>query len=280
MFGKAITKISSYFFKDLVLKLEHRFKGLSLVLNHTNINEDTVSYISNILFISLCFIFILEFFLIFLMLKLSIFFNFFSFIVTIFVSGTFGVMVFLILYKFPYYLLDSKKKELDIEVERSVRHLSVLKDENLTIRDILVILQNLDGNRILTVEAKRLLTLSNLNNNLRDTLLTAINQTYSESEKNFFFKLIDVIDKKDTLSNVIVDYLGSLEQSKKEINEQKKSRINLLFQVNVFLFFLIIILVVSLFLAPLSQESIKSIILFISIVFPIIEFILIVVLYK
>jgi len=280
MFGKVITKISSYFFKDLVLKLEHRFKGLSLVLNHTNINEDTVSYISNILFISLCFIFILEFFLIFLMLKLSIFFNFFSFIVTIFVSGTFGVMVFLILYKFPYYLLDSKKKELDIEVERSVRHLSVLKDENLTIRDILVILQNLDGNRILTVEAKRLLTLSNLNNNLRDTLLTAINQTYSESEKNFFFKLIDVIDKKDTLSNVIVDYLGSLEQSKKEINEQKKSRINLLFQVNVFLFFLIIILVVSLFLAPLSQESIKSIILFISIVFPIIEFILIVVLYK
>lgn len=189
-------------------------------------------------------------------------------------------MVFLILYKFPYYLLDSKKKELNLEVERSVKHLSVLKDEKLTIKDVLVILQNLEGNKILTIEATRLLTLSNLNNNLRDTLLSAINKTYSEAEKNFFFKLVDVIDKKDTLSNVVMDYLGSLEQSKKEINEQKKSRINLLFQVNVFLFFLIIILIVGLFLVPLSQESIKGIILFISIVFPIIEFILIVVLYK
>lgn len=280
MFGKVITKISSYFFKDIVQKLEYRFKDLSLVLEHTSINEDVVSYLSNILFISLYFTLVLEFFLIFLMLKLNIFFNFFSFIVTIFVSGTFGVMVFLILYKFPYYLLDSKKKELNLEVERSVKHLSVLKDEKLTIKDVLVILQNLEGNKILTIEATRLLTLSNLNNNLRDTLLSAINKTYSEAEKNFFFKLVDVIDKKDTLSNVVMDYLGSLEQSKKEINEQKKSRINLLFQVNVFLFFLIIILIVGLFLVPLSQESIKGIILFISIVFPIIEFILIVVLYK
>ena len=280
MFGKFTSKISSFFFKDIVLKFKFKFKGFSLVLEYTEINEDVVSYLSNILFFSLCFMLILDFFFIFLMLKLNIFFNILSFVVTIFVSGTFGVMLFLILYKYPYYLLDSKKKELNIEIERSVRHLSVLKDDRLTIKDILKILHNLEGNKILTIEIKKILTLSDLNNNLKATLLSAVNSTYSELEKKLFSKFIDVLDNKETLSKVVNDFLVNLEQSQKEYSEQKKSRINILFQTNVFLFFLIIIMLVSIFLIPLSQEVIRSTILFVSIVFPIIEFILILVLYK
>jgi archaellum biogenesis protein FlaJ (TadC family) len=189
-------------------------------------------------------------------------------------------MVFLLLYKFPYYILESKKKEIDVELENTIRHLSVLDDDALSVNDVLNILLKLENNELLTEEARRIITLSGINSNLKDTLRQAVKDTYSELEKNFFRKLIDVIDNKEKIGKVVSDFLITLEQSRKEASEEKKSRINLLFEVNIFLFFFIIILLTSLFLVTLDHNTLRSLLMFIAIIFPIVEFILIVILFK
>jgi len=280
MFGKIFTKLSTYFLGELVSKFEGRFHNFSKVLTYANINEDSITYISNVSFISfLAFIF-LEFGTILMMVKLNILFDIFSFLITILLSFTFASLVFILLCKYPYYVLESKKKEIDYELENSIRHLSVLEDQSLTIKDILNILVKLEHNELLSEEAKKILTLSSINSNLKDTLRQVIKETYSELEKNFFRRLIDVIDNKDQIGKVVNEFLVSLEQLRKETSEQKKSSINLLFEVNIFLFFFVIILLTSLFLVSLDQQTIRSLFMFIAIIFPIVEFILVVILFK
>jgi len=280
MFGKIFTKLSTYFLGELVSRFENRFKNFSKILIYVNINEDTTTYISNSLFASFLLFLFLEFGTILMMVRLNIMFGLFPFLITIILSFTFASFVFILFCKFPYYLLESKRKEIDFEVENSIRHLSVLEDKSLTINDILNILLKLENNKLLSEEAKKILTLSKINSNIKDTLSQVIKETYSELEKNFFRRLIDVIDNKDQINKVVNEFLESLEQLRKEASEQKKSSINLLFEVNIFLFFFVIILLTSLFLISLDQQTIRSLLMFIAIVFPIIEFVLVVILFK
>jgi hypothetical protein len=280
MFGKIFTKLSTYFLGELVSKFGNRFKNFSKILIYVNINEDTTTYISNSLFASFLLFLFLEFGTILMMVRLNILFGLFPFLITIILSFTFASFVFILFCKFPYYLLESKRKEIDFEVENSIRHLSVLDDKSLTINDVLNILLKLENNKLLSEEAKKILTLSKINSNIKDTLSQVIKETYSELEKNFFRRLIDVIDNKDQINKVVNEFLESLEQLRKEASEQKKSSINLLFEVNIFLFFFVIILLISLFLISLDQQTIRSLLMFIAIVFPIIEFVLVVILFK
>jgi len=280
MFGKIFTKLSAYFVGGVVCKFENRFKNFSQVLSIANIGEDVSTYLSNILFISLLTFIILEFTMILVMVKLNILFSLFSFFITIMISFTFGCMVFLLLYRYPHYILDSKKKEIDFELENTIRHLSVLDDDVLTVKDVLILLSSFEQNKLLTKDAKKIISLSNLNYNLKDTLRQVIKETVSELEKNFFRKLIDVLDNKEKISKVVSGFLDDLEESRKVATEEKISRINLLFEVNVFLFFFVIVLLTSLFLVSLDQATLKELLMFIAIVFPIVEFVLIVILYK
>ena len=280
MFGKIFTKLSTYFLGELVSKFENRFKNFSKVLTYANINEDPTTYISNSLFASFLLFLFLEFGTILMMIKLNILFGLFSFLITILLSFTFASLVFILFCKYPYYVLESKKKEIDYELENSIRHLSVLEDKSLTIKDILNILLKLENNKLLSEEAQKILTLSSINSNIKDTLRQVIKETYSELEKNFFRRLIDVIDNKDQIGKVVNEFLESLEQLRKEASEQKKSSVNLLFEVNIFLFFFVIILLTSLFLISLDQQTIRSLLMFIAIVFPIVEFVLVVILFK
>ncbi len=280
MFGKIFTKLSTYFLGELVSRFENRFKNFSKVLTYANINEDPTTYISNSLFASFLLFLFLEFGTILMMIRLNIMFGLFSFLITILLSFTFAGLVFILFCKYPYYVLESKKKEIDYEIENSIRHLSVLEDKSLTIKDILNILLKLENNKLLSEEAQKILTLSSINSNIKDTLRQVIKETYSELEKNFFRRLIDVIDNKDQIGKVVNEFLESLEQLRKEASEQKKSSINLLFEVNIFLFFFVIILLTSLFLVSLDQQTIRSLLMFIAIVFPIVEFVLVVILFK
>jgi len=280
MFGKILTKVASYFMSGLVSKFENRFKSYSQVLNYAEINEDVNTYLSNILFISLLLFILLEFTMILVMVKLNIMFSIFSFFITIMISFTMGGMVFLLLYRYPHFILDSKKKEIDFELENTIRHLSVLDDEVLTVKDILILLSSFENNKLLTKDAKRIIAMSNLNMNLKDTLRQVVKETVSELEKSFFRKLIDVLDNKDNISRVVKEFLEDLEESRKEATEEKIARINLLFEVNIFLFFFVIVLLTSLFLVNLDQVTLKNLLMFIAIVFPIVEFILIVILYE
>ncbi len=280
MFSKFLTKISSYFFKDLIIKLKPNLTGFEKVLSYTEINEDTVTYLSNILFLSLFSLIIIEFGLIFLMIRLNILFNLLSFFITIVISFTFSFMIFLLLYKYPYYLLDIKKKKIDEEFTRNIRHLSVLKDENLSIQDVLNIFKNLENNDLLSKEARKIISLTKQNHNLRDTFKAIISETYSEVEKNFFRKLISVIDKKEDLNQVVSDFLNSLEQSRKEISEQKKSRVNLLFLISIFLFFFFIIILILIFMTVTNLSLLKEMLMIFAIVFSIVEFILVLILFK
>ncbi len=280
MFGKIFTKLSTYLFGELVSTFENRFKNFTKVLTYANINEDAITYLSNVLLTSFLLFLLIEFGIILVMVKLNILFNMFSFFITLLLSFTFASLVFILLCKFPYYILESKKKEIDFELENTIRHLSVLEDKALTIKDILNILQKLENNKLLSEEAKKIITVSNLNLNLKDTLRQVIRETYSELEKNFFRRLIDVIDNRDQIGKVVSEFLTSLEQLRKEASEQKKSSINLLFEVNIFLFFFVIILLSSIFLIPLDMETIRSLLMFIAIIFPIVEFVLVVILFK
>lgn len=280
MFSKFLTKISGFFFRDIVVSFKDNLKGFEKVLDYTGINEDSVSYVSNILFISLFFLIIIEFSLIFLMIKLNILFNLLSFFVTVFISFTFSFMIFLLLFKYPYYLLDGIKKQISDEFDKTIRHLSVLRDEKLTINDVLNVFLNLENNEILSKEARKIISLTNYNHNLRDTFKSIISETYSEVEKNFFRKMIDVIDKKEELNQVVIDFLTSLEQSRREISEQKKSRVNLLFLMSIFLFFVFIIILVILFFSFSDYFFLKDALLIFAIIFGVIEFILIFILYK
>ncbi len=280
MFGKILTQLSSYFVGGIVSKFENRFKNFSQILNYAGMGEDVNTYLSNILFISLIVFIFLEFTMILVMVKLNIMFSIFSFFITIMISFTFSGMVFLLLYRYPHYILDSKKKEIDFELENTIRHLSVLDDEVLTVKDILVLLSSFEQNKLLTKDAQKIINLSNLNLNLKDTLRQVVKETVSELEKNFFRKLIDVLDNKEKIGTVVTGFLDELEESRKVATEEKISRINLLFEVNVFLFFFVIVLLTSLFLVTLDQKTLKDLLMFIAIVFPIVEFVLIVILYK
>jgi archaellum biogenesis protein FlaJ (TadC family) len=184
------------------------------------------------------------------------------------------------LYRYPYYLVNSQKKELENEIRTSIKHLSALKDKDMDVKDVLLVLQKLEFNYILTKDCTKILSTSDLNRNLRGTLEYVCGHTYSELEYDFFKKLIDVLDGRKELPQIVEDFLESLEQSIKEKNEQRKSKINLLFQINIFLFFLVFILLFSIFLTPFYIEDIKTLLLGIAIVFPIIEFVLIIVLNK
>lgn len=141
-------------------------------------------------------------------------------------------------------------------------------------------LQKIDHNQLLTEQSKKIIAMSDLNNNLKETLKYICDNTYSEQEYSFFSKLIEVLDKKSKLVDIINEYLISTEQTRKEKEEQQRSKITLLFEINIFLFFLIFILVFSVFLMPVSKESIKGILFAVAIIFPIIEFILVVILNK
>ncbi len=280
MFGKFITKISIFLFSDINKIISPYFKNLSKVLNYANIGEDLNSYLCNALFISFIFAIVLEFLMIFVMLKINIFFTILSFLITIFLSFTFAAIIFFVFYRYPFYLINSKKTEVEFEIKNSLKHLSALRDKDLTVRDILLLLQKLEFNSILTIECKKVLSMSSINKNLRGTLEFICKNTYSELEYDFFKKLIDVIDNKKILSDVITEFLENVEQSIRSQNEQRKTKINLLFQVNIFLFFLIFILVFGVFLTSIFIPQIHSILLMIAIIFPIIEIILIIVLNK
>jgi len=277
MFGKIFSKIAGFFFADIAKILSPQFKGLSKTIEFTDINEDINTYLSNSLFLAFLVGFILELLMVYVLLKLNIYFSIISFLVTIFIAATFAILVFIVLYKFPYYIVKSKKKDIETELEISVKHLSVLQDKNLT---VLLLLQSIEGNKILSEESKKILKLTDLNQNLKSTLKYICSNTYSEQEYTFFSKLIDVIDKRATLSEAISEYLVSVEQTKKEKAEQKKTKINLLFQINVFLFVVIFLLVFSIFLMPVYEESIKDLLFAIAIVFPIVEILLVFVLSK
>jgi archaellum biogenesis protein FlaJ (TadC family) len=280
MFGKLFTKISTFFFKDIILKFKNKFSNFNKILGAADINEDLSTYLSNIIFISFFLFVVFEFLFIYLMILLNIYFNILSFIITVFLSFTVSSMIFFLLYKYPYFIVDSKRRKIDDEIGHSIKHLAVLNDENLTVKDILIFLTSLENNKLLTEESKKILSISNLNNNLKDTLKSVVNNTYSDLEKNLFRKLIDVLDNKEKLNDVINNFLIEYDKSKKEINEQKKSRINLLFQVNIFLFFLVILFLITIFVVNLDQKTIKDLLFFVAILFPIIEFLLIIVLYK
>jgi hypothetical protein len=280
MFGKIITKISCFLFSDIIKFVKPYFKNLSKALDYANIGEDADTYIPNILFIAFICAIVLEFLMIFVMLKINIFFTILSFLVTIFLSFTFATIIFLILYKYPFYLIGSKKTEMELEIKKSLKHLSALKDKDLTVKDILVILQKLEFNYILTDECKKILSMADINRNLRGTLEFICKNTYSELEYDFFKKLIDVLDTKKELSNIITEFLENVEQDIKEQNDQRKTKINLLFQINIFLFFLVFILIFGIFLTSIVLEQMHNILLIISFIFPIIEIVLIVVLNK
>jgi hypothetical protein len=280
MFGKLFSKISLFFFSEVSKILAPRFKDLSKTLAFTNIEEDIQTYLSNILFFSFIIGAILEILIIFVLVKLNILFSLFTFILTIVVSVTFAILVFIILYKYPQYIVVSNKKKIEEELEKSVKHLSVLQDSSLTVKDILFLLQKIDHNQLLTEQSKKIIAMSDLNNNLKETLKYICDNTYSEQEYSFFSKLIEVLDKKSKLVDIINEYLISTEQTRKEKEEQQRSKITLLFEINIFLFFLIFILVFSVFLMPVSKESIKGILFAVAIIFPIIEFILVMILNK
>ncbi|MDD3245172.1 MAG: type II secretion system F family protein [Candidatus ainarchaeum sp.] len=280
MFGKVFSKIAGFFFANIAKILSPQFKGLSKTIEFTDINEDINTYLSNSLFLAFLVGFILELLMVYVLLKLNIYFSIISFLVTIFIAATFAILIFIVLYKFPYYIVKSKKKDIETELEISVKHLSVLQDKNLTVKDVLLLLQSIEGNKILSEESKKILKLTDLNQNLKSTLKYICSNTYSEQEYTFFSKLIDVIDKRATLSEAISEYLVSVEQTKKEKAEQKKTKINLLFQINVFLFVVIFLLVFSIFLMPVYEESIKDLLFAIAIVFPIVEILLVFVLSK
>ncbi|MDD3975924.1 MAG: type II secretion system F family protein [Candidatus ainarchaeum sp.] len=280
MFGKILSHISLFLFKDIFIKLQDNFKNFSKVLNYIKVNENAVSYLSNILFISLFLVIVLEFIFIFLMVKLNIYFNIFSFFITIFISFTIGLMIFLVLFKFPYYLLDIKKTELDIEFENSLKHLSVICDNKLSVLDVLRIIISIEDNYLISENTKKIITNSIDDLNLKNSLLYISENTFSEIEKFFLIKLVDVLDKKDNLEDVVLNYLNEIESSRKELSEQRKSKINILFQVNIFIFLIIIILLIIVFIVPITNQTIRQLLGFIAIILPIIEFILILILYN
>ncbi len=280
MFGKQFTKLSLFFFGGLAKLLLPRFRDLPKTLTFANINEDAHTYLSNILFLSFFFGLVLIFLMIFVMLKLNILFNLFSFILLMIISFTFAGLLFLVLYNYPKFVVLSNKKRMEGELEASVRHLSALQDPKLGVKDVLLLLQEIDNNKLLTAESKKILAMADLNKNLIETLNYICDTTYSEQEHNFFLRLVDVLEGKAKLEKVINDYMTSTEQITKEKEEQKKSRITLLFEINIFLFFLVFILIFSIFLIPVYQTTIKDILFVISIVFPIMELILIFILNK
>lgn len=280
MFGKFLSKISNFFFGEISKYIAPKFKELTKLLAITDIEEDVQTYLSNSLFLSFLFGICLEFLMIFVMLKLNILFSVFSFFLTIIISFTFAVFIFMTLYKYPHYLINSNKRELEEELEISIKHLSVLQDSKMGVKDVLLLFQKIETNILLTSESKKILAMSDLNNNLKSTLKYICNNTYSEKEYDFFSKLIDVLDNKATLSKVISDYLESTEQLRKEREERKRSKITLLFEINIFLFLLIFILIFSVFLMPFYKDSIREILFVIAIAFPIMELILIFILHK
>lgn len=280
MFSKRLTKISKYFFKDILLKYDYFFKDFNKVLEYSDVDENYLSYLSNILFISVFSLIFIEFILIYLMIVLNILFNLFSFFITVFIAFTFSFMIFLLLYRYPYYLLDSKKSKISEEFNKTIKHLSVLKDDKLTVHDVLNVFLNIEENYFLSKDAKKILLLESRTKNLKDTLKFVIGSSYSEVEKNFFRKLIDVIDKKENLNNVISDFLNNIEQSRKEISEQKKNRINLLFSIFIFLFFIFLFVFLILLFVFSNNLLFKKILLIFAIVFSIVEVVMIFVLYK
>ena len=280
MFGKMLSKISLFFFEDFVKLFDFDLTKFEKVIKYTEIDENSVTYISNIMFLSFIVFVIFEILFIFVMVTVNIYFNLLSFIVTIFLSLTISLLVFLLFFRYPYYLLKIKKNEFDSEIERSIKHLAVMSTKNTTLIDVLNLLKNLEGNILLSKESKTILTVSNLNHNLKDTFNHIIKTTYSKLEKDFFEKLILVNDGKADLNDTLNDFIDNLYKSRKEQNEERKSKINLLFQVSSFLFFFVIILLFAIFLVPFDQESIKQVLYAIAIIFPIVEFILIIILYK
>jgi len=280
MFGRMLSKVSLFFFKDFVKLFDFDLAKFEKVIKYTEIDENSVTYISNIMFLSFIVFVIFEILFIFVMVQVNIYFNLLSFIVTIFLSLTIALLVFLLFFRYPYYLLKIKKSEFDTEIEKSIKHLAVMSNKNTTLIDILNLLKNLEGNILLSKEAKTILTVSNLNHNLKDTFNHIIKTTYSKLEKDFFEKLILVNDGKANLVETLNAFIDSLYQSRKEQSEERKSKINLLFQVNSFLFFFVIILLFSIFLVPFNQDYIKQVLYAIAIIFPIVEFILIIILYK
>jgi len=280
MFGKTITKISRFFFEDVAKIIKPSFSSLENVLSYSNIHENLIEYLSGILFISFLVGLAIEFVIIFLMLKLNIYFNIMSFVISIFISITFATMIFVILYKYPFYFVLSKTKEINSELEDSIRHLHVLQDKSISVADALNILMTLEGNKLLTEETNKILSMADLNKNLKGTLSYVVSHTYSELERDFFRSLIDVLDGKENLNQVTSGFIEDIEEDRRNRLVERRNKTNLLFQVNIFLFFFVLILLLSIFLTPVYDSSIKDILLFVAVIFPIIEFLLIFLLNK
>ncbi|MFH0905866.1 MAG: type II secretion system F family protein [archaeon] len=278
MFGKLISSVSRYFFNNFASNISAKFKSLSFVLKNTNINEDINTYLSNILFVSLVFGILMEFLIIFLMLKLNILFSIFNFVMTIFIAVTFTTFIFIVLYRHPYFIVSGKKRELEIEIDNSIRHLSILQDSNLKIVEVLYLLSKLEDNNLFTNETTRIIGKINLTKNVKSVLEEVVDNTYSEIEREFFSKLIDVLNKKKLLKEVVSEFLITLDATRKEKSEQKKGKINLLFLLNIFLFFGVLIILITLFIVDKQTFAISKALFYISIIFPIIEFLLIIIL--
>jgi hypothetical protein len=278
--NKIISKISLFFFKDVVKIFESKLSGLKRSLENAEINQDVETYLSRILFMSFLFFLIFEFLIVFLLVFLRIYFDFISFFVTVFISASFTIMFFLMFYKYPLYIVVSKRQKLEKEIQKTIKHLHALKDPQMTVKDVLLLLQKIEYNDLLTKESKKILSMANLNKNLRSTIEYVGNKTYSEVENDLFRKLIDVLDKKETLQNVIDEFLINIEQTIKEEKEQRKSKATLLFTINVFLFLIIFIFLSGVFFVTTEGKMIKQILMAIAFIFPIIEIMLIIILSK
>ncbi len=277
---RIFNKVSLFLFKDVIKLFEPKLKTLKNALKNASINQDVITYLSNALFLSFVFFLFFEFIAIFLLMFLKIYFDIISFLVTIFISMTFTTMFFLILYKYPYYLTMTKRQKLEKELQRSIKHLQVLKDPNMTVKDVLLLLQRLEFNDLLTKESKKILTMVNFNKNLRASLETVKNTTYSEIESDFFRKLINVIDKKESLQDALNEFLENVEQNIKEETEMRKTKTNLLFGVNLFLFLIVFILLSGTFFVSSNGVLLRQVLMGIAIAFPIIEIVLVIVLNK
>jgi hypothetical protein len=278
--SKIFSKISLFFFKEIVKMFEPKLSGMKRNLENANINQDVVTYLSNTLFISFLFFIVFEFLIIFLLIFLRIYFDFISFLVTIFISMSFTIIFFMMFYKYPQYIIMAKRQKMEKEIQKSIKHLQALKDPEMTVKDVLLILQKIEYNDLLTKESKKVLSMSNLNQNLRNTLEYVGNRTYSEIESEFFRKLRNVLDKKESLQTVLDEFLQNVEQNIKEEKEQRKSKATLLFAVNVFLFLIVFVFLSGVFFVSLKGPMIRQILMAIAFIFPIIEIILIIILGK
>ena len=69
---------------------------------------------------------------------------------------------------------------------------------NPNVYEVLKLISSIEGNYLILEDTKKIISnLSITQNNLRSNLLLLSKNTFSEVEKNFFLKLIDVLDGEE-----------------------------------------------------------------------------------